>query len=43
MSTTGIPADGLMKALLRQKHEAFVRQIDLVDISESEELELMPD
>jgi hypothetical protein len=44
MPTTGMPADGLMKALLRQKHEAFVRQIGLVDISESEKQELlMPD
>jgi len=44
MSTTGMPADGLMKALPRQKHEAFVRQIGLIDISESEEQELpMPD
>jgi hypothetical protein len=44
MPTAGMPAEGLMKALLRQKHEAFVRQIGLIDISESEEQELlMPD
>jgi len=44
MPATGMPADGLMKVLPRQKHEAFVRQIGLVDISESKEQELlMPD
>jgi len=44
MPATGMPADGLIKALPRQKHEAFVRQIGLVDIEESEEQELlMPD
>ena len=30
--TTDMPADGLTKGLTRQKHEAFVRQLGLVDI-----------
>jgi hypothetical protein len=32
ISTTEMPADGLTKALPRQKHEAFIRQLRLVDI-----------
>ena len=31
--TSEMPADGLTKALPRQKHEEFVRQLQLVDIS----------
>jgi len=31
--TSEMPADGLTKALPRQKHEAFVRQLRLVDIT----------
>ena len=32
ISTTEMPADGLTKALPRQKHEAFIRQLNMVDI-----------
>jgi hypothetical protein len=32
--TAEMPADGLTKALPRQKHENFVRQLGLVDIRE---------
>jgi hypothetical protein len=32
IATTEMPADGFTKALPRQKHEAFVRQLNLVDI-----------
>jgi hypothetical protein len=32
--TAEMPADGLTKALPRQKHEIFVRQLGLVDIRE---------
>jgi hypothetical protein len=32
--TTEMPADGLTKALPRQKHEDFVRQLGLIDIRE---------
>ena len=32
ISTDSMPADGFTKALPRQKHEAFVRQLGLVDI-----------
>jgi len=32
--TTGMPADELTKALPRQKHEAFIKLIGLVDIAE---------
>ena len=32
ISTTEMPADGLTKALPRQKHEAFLRQLNMVDI-----------
>ena len=32
--TAEMPADGLTKALFRQKHEDFVRMIDLIDISD---------
>ena len=35
ISTTEMPADGLTKALPRQKHEAFVRQLRLVDIKDT--------
>ena len=31
--TADMPADGLTKALLRQKNEEFVRQLNLVNIS----------
>jgi hypothetical protein len=31
--TSEMPADDLTKALPRQKHKAFVRQLQLVDIS----------
>ena len=31
--TSQMPADGLTKTLTRQKHEEFVRQLGLVDIS----------
>jgi hypothetical protein len=34
VSTTEMPADGLTKALPRQKHESFVRQLGLVDIGD---------
>jgi hypothetical protein len=34
MPTAEMPADGLTKQLPRQKHEEFVRQLNLVDISE---------
>jgi len=30
--TAEMPADGLTKALPRQKHETFIKQLDLVDI-----------
>ena len=33
LPTDDMPADGLMKALPRQKHEVFVRQLGLVDIT----------
>jgi hypothetical protein len=33
MPTAEMPADGFTKQLLRQKHEEFVRQLNLVDIS----------
>ena len=32
--TSSMAADGLTKALLRQKHEAFIEQLNLVDIEE---------
>jgi hypothetical protein len=32
-STSDMPADGLTKALPRQKHEAFVSQLNIVDIT----------
>ena len=32
--TGDMPADGLTKALSRQKHESFIRQLSLVDIEE---------
>jgi len=32
--TTEMPADGLTKQLPRQRHEAFIRQLGLVDISD---------
>ena len=32
--TGDMPADGLTKALSRQKHESFIRQLGLVDIGE---------
>ena len=32
--TTEMPADGLTKPLPRQRHEAFIRQLGLVDISD---------
>jgi len=32
ISTTEMPADGLTKALTRQKHETFIRQLNMVDI-----------
>ena len=32
ISTTEMPADGLTKALPRQKHEAFLWQLNMVDI-----------
>jgi hypothetical protein len=35
--TTDMPADGLTKALPRQRHEVFVRQLGLVDISDQME------
>jgi hypothetical protein len=34
MPTAEMPADGLTKQLPRQKHEEFVRQLNLVDISD---------
>ena len=34
ISTTEMPADGLTKLLPRQRHEAFVRQLGLVDIAD---------
>ena len=33
LPTDDMPADGLTKALPRQKHEAFVQQLGLVDIT----------
>ena len=33
LATSDMPADGLTKALPRQKHQDFVRQLRLVDIS----------
>ena len=33
ISTSQMPADGLTKALPRQKHQNFVQQLGLVDIS----------
>ncbi|KAF7507850.1 hypothetical protein GJ744_010014 [Endocarpon pusillum] len=33
MPTAEIPADGLTKRLPAQKHAAFVKQLNLVDIS----------
>jgi hypothetical protein len=33
MPTAEMPADGFTKQLPRQKHEEFVRQLNLVDIS----------
>jgi hypothetical protein len=33
ISTSNMPADGLTKALPRQKHQNFVQQLGLVDIS----------
>jgi hypothetical protein len=33
ISTLEMPADGLTKALPRQKHDEFVRQLGLVDTS----------
>ena len=32
--TTSMAADGLMKALPYQKHEAFIEQLNLIDIEE---------
>jgi hypothetical protein len=32
MPTAEMPADGFTKQLLRQKHEEFIRQLNLVDI-----------
>src|SRR5436305_6182788 len=32
--TTEMPADGLTKPLARQRHEAFIRQLGLVDIAD---------
>jgi len=32
--TTEMPADGLTKPLPRQRHEAFIRQLGLVDIAD---------
>ena len=32
ISTTEMPADGLTKSLPRQKHESFIRQLNMVDI-----------
>ena len=32
--TTEMPADGLTKPLARQRHEAFIRQLGLVDITD---------
>ena len=34
MPTASMAADGLTKALLCQKHEAFIEQLNLVDIEE---------
>jgi hypothetical protein len=31
--TAQMPADGLTKALPRQRHEAFIQQLELVDLS----------
>ena len=33
LAISNMPADGLTKALPRQKHQDFVRQLRLVDIS----------
>jgi hypothetical protein len=33
LPTSEMPADGLTKALPRQKHDEFIRQLRLVDIS----------
>jgi hypothetical protein len=33
LPTSEMPADGLTKALPRQKHNEFIRQLRLVDIS----------
>jgi hypothetical protein len=33
LATADMPADGLTKALLKQKHAIFVEQLYLVDIS----------
>jgi hypothetical protein len=32
ISTNDMKADGFTKALLKQKHEQFVRQLNLIDI-----------
>ena len=34
LATNDMPADGLTKALPRQRHERFVRQLGLVDIGD---------
>ena len=34
MPTASIAADGLIKALPHQKHEAFIEQLNLVNIKE---------
>ena len=34
ISTYGMPADELIKVLSRQKHESFIRQLNLIDIGE---------
>ena len=33
ISTTDMPADGMTKALPKQKHKTFLQQLNLVDIS----------
>jgi hypothetical protein len=33
LATADMPADGLIKALLKQKHAIFIKQLYLVDIS----------
>ena len=37
--TSSIAADGLIKALLCQKHKAFIEQLNLVDVKERIEIE----